>query len=54
LAAYQIVKDRDVLLIPPSAPSVDYTQSVTDTPEVKMARAEFMKLFNEVKTARAV
>ena len=53
LAAYQVVKDR-VLLVPPSAPSVDYVQSVTDTPEVKMARAEFMKLFNEVKTTRAV
>lgn len=53
LAAYQIVKNR-VLIVPPAAPTVEYIQSVTDTPEVAIARAEFMKLFNEVKTNRAM
>ncbi|XP_032793988.2 uncharacterized protein LOC116930704 isoform X1 [Daphnia magna] len=54
LAAYHLVKNRPVAVIPAEVPNVGFIQSVTDTPEVMLAKTEFMKVFNAIKNSRAV
>ncbi|KAI9559692.1 hypothetical protein GHT06_013697 [Daphnia sinensis] len=54
LAAYHLIKNRPVAVLPAEFPNMGFIQSVTDTPEVMLAKTEFMKAFNAIKNSRAV